>query len=115
VLKIVTVLVIAGGVFAYYLDSLRCDKVSTAKNRSFAIAALAMVVFAVVVGFVSDRVTSRAAVRVRRRPPAIRPVFYCSGTAHQVAEPRAEGFRASRDYPGATESGPRPRGASWIR
>jgi len=48
--KIVTVLVIAGGVFAYYLDSQRCDRVSSAKNRSFAIAALATVVFAVVVG-----------------------------------------------------------------
>jgi hypothetical protein len=34
VLKIVTVLVIAGGVFGYYLDSPRCDRVSSAENRS---------------------------------------------------------------------------------
>jgi hypothetical protein len=52
VLKVVTVLVIAGGVFAYYLDSLRRDRVSSARNRVFAIAALAMVGFGIVVGFV---------------------------------------------------------------
>lgn len=52
VLKVVTVLVIAGGVFAYYLDSLRRDGISTARNRSFALAALAIVGFGIVVGFV---------------------------------------------------------------
>jgi hypothetical protein len=52
VLKVVTVLVIAGGVFAYYLDSLRRDRVSSARNRSFALAALAVVGFGIVVGFV---------------------------------------------------------------
>jgi hypothetical protein len=52
VLKVVTVLVIAGGVFAYYLDSLRRDRVSSVRNRSFALAALAAVGFGIVVGFV---------------------------------------------------------------
>jgi hypothetical protein len=51
VLKVITVLVIAGGVFAYYLDSLRRDKVSFAHHRAFALGALAAVVFAVIVGF----------------------------------------------------------------
>jgi hypothetical protein len=52
VLKVVTVLVIATGVFAYYLDSLRRDRISAARNRWFAIAALVTVGFGVVVGFV---------------------------------------------------------------
>lgn len=52
VLKVVTVLVIAGGVFAYYLDSLRRDRVSSVRNRLFAFAALTMVGFGIVVGFV---------------------------------------------------------------
>jgi hypothetical protein len=52
VLKVVTVLVIAGGVFAYYLDSLRRERVSSIRNRSFALAALAVVGFGIVVGFV---------------------------------------------------------------
>ncbi len=52
VLKIVTVLVIAGGVFAYYLDSLRREKVMSSRNRLFAFAALAFVGFGIVVGFV---------------------------------------------------------------
>jgi hypothetical protein len=51
VLKVVTVLVIAGGVFAYYLDSLRRESVSSGRNRSFAIAALAVVTFGIVIGF----------------------------------------------------------------
>jgi len=45
------VLVIAGGVFAYYLDSLRPDRLSSARNRLFAIVALVMVGFGVAVGF----------------------------------------------------------------
>jgi uncharacterized protein DUF5671 len=52
VLKVVTVLAIAGGVFAYYLDSLRPDKVSSSRNRWFAVAALAMAGFGAVMGFV---------------------------------------------------------------
>ena len=52
VLKVVTVLVIAGGVFAYYLDSLRPHRASSSRNRWFAVVALAMVGFGVVVGFV---------------------------------------------------------------
>jgi hypothetical protein len=52
VLKVVTVLVIAGGVFAYYLDSLRRDCVSSPRNRLFAIAALVVVSLGIVVGFV---------------------------------------------------------------
>ena len=51
VLKVLTVLVIAGGVFAYYLDSLRRDRLSPARNRAFAIAALTVVGFGMVVGF----------------------------------------------------------------
>lgn len=51
ILKVVTVLVVAGGIFVYYLDSLRRDRVSPARNRWFAIAALALVGFAIVVGF----------------------------------------------------------------
>jgi hypothetical protein len=52
VLKVVTVLAIAGGVFAYYLDSLRRDIVSPVRNRWFTLAALAVVGFGVIVGFV---------------------------------------------------------------
>jgi len=52
VLKVVTVLAIAGGVFAYYLDSLRRERVSSTRNRSFALAALVMVGFGIVLGFV---------------------------------------------------------------
>ncbi len=52
VLKVVTVLGIAGGVFAYYLDSLRRDWVSSARNRFFAGAALVTVAFGIVAGFV---------------------------------------------------------------
>ncbi len=51
ILKVVTVLAIAGGVFAYYLDSLRRDNVSSARNWFFAIAAFAAVAFGIVVGF----------------------------------------------------------------
>ena len=51
-LKVVTVLVIAAGVFAYYLDSLRGDTVSPTRNRWFTIAALAMVAFGLIAGFV---------------------------------------------------------------
>ncbi len=60
-LKVVTVLAIAGGVFAYYLDSLRRESVSSGRNRSFAIAALAVVSFGIVVGFV--QIGSPAALR----------------------------------------------------
>jgi hypothetical protein len=52
VLKIVTVLVIAGGVFAYYLDSLHRDSVSPTRNGLFAVAALAVVGLGLAVGFV---------------------------------------------------------------
>ena len=51
VLKVLTVLVIAGGVFAYYLDSLRRDRLSPARNHAFAIAAVIVVGFGIVVGF----------------------------------------------------------------
>jgi hypothetical protein len=51
VLKVVTVLVIAGGVFAYYLDSLRRDGVSAVRNRWFAMAALDLAGFGMIVGF----------------------------------------------------------------
>jgi len=52
VLKVLTVLVIAGGVFAYYFDSLRSSRVSSARNRLFALAALITAIFGVTVGFV---------------------------------------------------------------
>jgi hypothetical protein len=52
VLEVLTVLVIAGGIFAYYVDSLRRERISRARNRLFAAAALAAAVFGIVVGFV---------------------------------------------------------------
>jgi hypothetical protein len=52
VLKVLTILVISGGVFAYYLDSLRRDRISSARNRAFAFAALAVVAFGLTLGFV---------------------------------------------------------------
>lgn len=52
VLKVLAVLVIAGGVFAYYLDSLRPDRFSSTRNRGFALVAIAAAVFGVIVGFV---------------------------------------------------------------
>ncbi|HTB16171.1 MAG TPA: DUF5671 domain-containing protein [Bryobacteraceae bacterium] len=69
VLKVVTVLVIAGGVFIYYLDSLRSGTVSSSRNRWFAIAALAMAGFGVVVGFVEtgSPTVQRYASQDRRR------------------------------------------------
>ncbi len=51
ILKVVTVLVIAGGILAYYLDSLRRDSVSPVRNRLFAAAALLLVGLGVAVGF----------------------------------------------------------------
>jgi hypothetical protein len=51
VLKVLTVLVIAGGVFAYYLDSQHRDGISPARNRWFAIVAVAIVGFGIFVGF----------------------------------------------------------------
>jgi hypothetical protein len=51
-LKVLTVLVIAGGVFAYYLDSLRRERVSSNRNLFFVCAALTIVTFGIVVGFV---------------------------------------------------------------
>jgi len=52
VLKVLTVLVLAGGIFAYYIDSLHRDLVSPARNRLFALASLAIVGLGIVVGFV---------------------------------------------------------------
>lgn len=52
VLKVVAVLAIAGGVFAYYLGSMARDSVSSGRNRLFAVAASVAVVFTIVVGFV---------------------------------------------------------------
>jgi len=51
VLKVLTVLLIAGGVFGYYLDSLHRDGTSSVRNRLFAAAALVIVAFSIVVGF----------------------------------------------------------------
>jgi hypothetical protein len=51
VLKVMTVLVMAGGVFAYYLDSLHRDRSSPSRNRWFAVAAGAAVAFGIIVGF----------------------------------------------------------------
>jgi len=69
VLKVITVLVISGGVFTYYLDSLRRDRVSSTRNRSFSIAAQAQVVLGNFVGFVhigSPAVQRSAAEDTRR-------------------------------------------------
>jgi hypothetical protein len=52
VLKVLTVLIIAGGVFAYYLDSLHRDRSAPARNRWFAIAAIGAVASGVIVGFI---------------------------------------------------------------
>jgi hypothetical protein len=52
VLKVVTLLVLAGGVFAYYLESLRRNNVSAKHNRWFALAAFAAVLSGVFAGFV---------------------------------------------------------------
>ena len=51
VLKVVTVLVVAGGVFAYCLESLREGRLSAGRNQFFAIAAVVIVGFGVVLGF----------------------------------------------------------------
>ncbi len=51
ILKTLTILVIAGGVFAYYLDSLRPGKISSSRNRLFSAVALVVAGFGVVVGF----------------------------------------------------------------
>lgn len=69
VLKVATVLAIAGGVFAYYLDSLRPDRISGSRNRWFAVIALAMACFGVVVGFVEagSPAKQRAATEDARR------------------------------------------------
>jgi hypothetical protein len=50
--KVLTVLVIAGGVFVYYLDSLRRDRASPGRNQLFAVAAFALVVFGISLGFI---------------------------------------------------------------
>ena len=54
VLKAATVLIIAGGVFAYYLDSLRAGQLSAIRTRWFAAIAVVAVAFGVVVGFVQN-------------------------------------------------------------
>ena len=51
VLKVITVLVIAGLVFGYYLDSLRRERVSSNRNFLFAGAAAAIVAFGLISGF----------------------------------------------------------------
>lgn len=51
VLKVLTVLIIAGGIFAYYLDSLHRDRSSPSRNRWFAVAALVAVGFGIMLGF----------------------------------------------------------------
>ncbi len=69
VLKVLVVLVIAGGVFAYYLDSLRSQTAVSTRNRLFAYAALAVAAFGIIVGFVqigSPAVQRAASEDVRR-------------------------------------------------
>src|SRR5215471_11297753 len=51
VLKVVAVLVIAGGVFAYYLESLREGRLSARRNQFFAVAAVVTVGYGVALGF----------------------------------------------------------------
>jgi hypothetical protein len=69
VLKVATLLVIAGGVFAYYLDSLRRESVSGSRNRAFALAAVAVAGFGLVVGFIElgSPATQRVAAEDGRR------------------------------------------------
>jgi hypothetical protein len=69
VLKVLTVLLIAGGVFAYYLDSLRPRRFSASRNQWFAVVALAVASFGVVVGFVEmgSPAVQRSASEDRRR------------------------------------------------
>lgn len=71
ILKVVTVLVIAGGVFAYYLDSLHRDWVSSARDRFFAIAALAAGCLRHCGWIRSDRVAGHAAGFCGRRAPVV--------------------------------------------
>lgn len=69
VLKVITVFAIAGGVFVYYLDSLRRDTVSASRNRWFAIAALAAVLLGLGLGFsrLGSPATQRVAAADHRR------------------------------------------------
>ena len=62
-------IVIAAGVFIYYLDSLRAEKSAGSKNRLFALLALAAVGFGVVVGFtnIGSPATQRLVSQDRRR------------------------------------------------
>jgi hypothetical protein len=80
ILKVVTVLAIAGGVFAYYLDSLRRDRVSAVRNRVFAAAALVIVGLGVVVGFIQigSPAVQRASTQDARR------LFDLSATAQTL-------------------------------
>ncbi|MBV8828405.1 MAG: hypothetical protein JO108_04180 [Acidobacteriaceae bacterium] len=52
VLKVLTVLVIAGGIFAYYLDSLRQKTIHPGRNRFFGLGAFAIVALGLIVGFI---------------------------------------------------------------
>jgi hypothetical protein len=63
ILKTITVAVISGGIFAYYLDSLRREQAGSARNRVFAMTAAAAVSFAIVIGFV--QIGSPAAQRLQ--------------------------------------------------
>ena len=93
VLKVAAVLVIAGGIFAYYLDSLRRDSVSSARNRLFAIAATILVAFGIVTGFV--QIGSPFAQRIQSEDA--RRLYDLSSMAQQLhtrwlARGRAESF-----------------------
>jgi hypothetical protein len=69
ILKVLTVLIIAGGVFIYYFDPLRREKVSSSRNWLFAAAAFAAVAFGIVIGFihVGSPATQRVAAEDTRR------------------------------------------------
>lgn len=59
VLKVATVLVIAGGVFTYYLDSLRPGARASSRNRLFAMAAFVIVGLGIADGFFQTGSPSR--------------------------------------------------------
>ncbi len=80
VLKVLTLLVIAAGVFGYYLDSLRRETVSESRNRMFAAAALTAVLFGLAAGFfeIGSPARQRASSEDQRR------LFDLSWIAHSL-------------------------------
>jgi hypothetical protein len=109
VLKVATLLVIAGGVFAYYLDSLRWESVSASHNRAFALAAVALAGFGVVVGFIGlgSPATQRVVAEDGRR---LYDLSMVAGTMHQKWVQRDQ-----KDFvPPATLAELKGTGTAWL-